>query len=69
MGRNSASDGLPNYRDVLVTTAIRAVRDSLPVVRAFAVERRAWLAAAADDGAWRAAAVAAGAVPDHAILR
>ena len=69
MGRNAAIDWLPHYREVLVATAIRAVRDSLPAVQAFAAERRAWLTVAAEEGGWRAVAVAAGAVPDHAIVR
>jgi len=67
MGRNTAIDWLPHYREVLVTNAVRAIRDSVPVVQAFAGERRAWLAASAGEGYWRAAAIAAGAVPDHAI--
>jgi hypothetical protein len=69
MGRDSAIDWLPHYREVLVATAVRAVRDSLPAVQAFAAERRAWLAVAAEKGGWRSVAVAAGAVPDHAIVR
>jgi hypothetical protein len=70
MGRNSAIDWLPHYREVLVATAVRAVRDSLPAVQAFASsERRAWLAVAADQGGWRAVAIAAGAVPDHPATR
>ena len=69
MGRNSAIDWLPHYREVLVATAIRAVRDSQQAVQAFAAERRAWLAVAAEQGGWRSVAVAAGAVPDHATSR
>ena len=69
MGRNSAIDWLPHYREVLVATAVRAVRDSLPAVQAFAAERRAWLAVTAREGGWRAVAIAAGAVPDHAVIR
>ena len=69
MGRNSASSGLPHYREVLVANAVRAVRDSIPAVQAFAAERRAWLAASADKGGWRAVAIAAGAVPEQAITR
>jgi hypothetical protein len=68
MGRNSAIDWLPRYREVLVATAVRAVRDSLPAVQAFA-ERRAWLAVAADQGGWRAVAIAAGAIPEQAVTR
>jgi hypothetical protein len=67
MGLKTAVDWLPHYREVLVTNAVRAVRDSMPVVEAFAADRRAWLAASAGEGDWRAAAIAAGAVPDHAI--
>jgi hypothetical protein len=69
MGRNSAIDWLPRYREVLVTTAVRAVRERLPAVRAFAAEPRSWLAVAADERGWRAVAVAAGAVPDQAVSR
>jgi hypothetical protein len=69
MGRNSAIDGLPHYREVLVATAVRAVRGSFPAMQAFAAERRAWLAQTTEQAGWRAAAVAAGAVPDHAITR
>jgi hypothetical protein len=68
MGRNAAIDWLPHYREVLVATAVRAVRDSLPVVQAFAADRRAWVAQSAEQAGWRAAAIAAGAVPDHALL-
>ncbi len=67
MGRNSAIDGLPHYREVLLANAVLALRDNLPAVHQFAVERRVWLAASADAGGWRAVAIAAGAVPDHAI--
>ncbi len=69
MGRNSAIDWLPHYREVLVATAVRAVRDSLPAVQAFAAERRAWLAVAAGEGGWRAVAIAAGAIPEQALTR
>lgn len=71
MGRNTDSNGIPNYRDVLIANAVRALRDSLPPRPAFvfAAERRAWLAASEAEGGWRAVAIAAGAVPDHAILR
>ena len=71
MGRNSAIDGLPHYREVLVANAVRALRDSLPVVNRFAsaADHRAWLAASAHEGGWRAVAIAAGAVSDHAITR
>jgi hypothetical protein len=71
MGRDTAIHRIPHYREVLVATAVRALRDSFPAMPGFnaAVERRAWLAASADEGGWRAVAVAAGAVPDHAVLR
>ena len=69
MGRNSAIDWLPHYREVLVATAVRAVRDSLPAVQAFAAERRVWLAVAAKEGGWRAVAIAAGAAPEQPLTR
>ncbi len=69
MGRNTAINGLPHYREVLVANAVQAVRDSLPAVHRFAADRRAWLAAYTDQGGWRAVAIAAGAVPDHVITR
>jgi hypothetical protein len=69
MGRNAAIDGLPHYREVLVANAIQALRDSLPAVHRFAADRRAWLAASGNEGGWRKVAIAAGAVPDHAITR
>ena len=67
MGRDTTIDWLPHYREVLVTNAVRAVRDCMPAVQVFAARRRAWLAASAGEGDWRAAASAAGAVPDHAV--
>jgi hypothetical protein len=71
MGRNTAMTGIPSYRDVLIANAVRALRDSVPPRPAFAsaAERRAWLAASEAEGGWRSVAIAAGAVPDHAILR
>ena len=71
MGRNDSQHGIPHYREVLVANAVRAERGSRPAdpVFASAVERRAWLAAASEVDGWRAVAVAAGAVPDHAVLR
>ena len=65
MGRDTTIDWLPRYREVLVTNAVRAVCDTMPAVKVFAARRRAWLAAG--EGDWRAAAIAAGAVPDHAV--
>ncbi len=71
MGRNATIDWLPHYREVLVATAVRALRDRIPTVDGFAqaAERRAWLAAARDSGGWRAVAIAAGAVAVQASLR
>jgi hypothetical protein len=69
MGRNIAIDGLPHYREVLVANAIQALRGSLPAVHRFTADRRAWPAATANEGGWRKVAIAAGAVPDHAITR
>jgi len=66
MGRNFTADSLPHYREVLVTNAVRAVRDSFPAVQAFAAERRAWLAQSAGQSGWRAVAIAAGAIADQA---
>lgn len=66
MGRNFAVDWLPHYREVLVTNAVRAVRDSLPAVEAFAADRRAWLARSADQADWRAVAIAAAHSPPTA---
>ena len=70
MGRNSDMNGIPNYRDVLIANAVRALRDRLPAQPAYPAPatRRAWVAGAEVEGGWRATAVAAGAVPDHAIL-
>jgi len=68
MGRNITIDGLPHYREVLVANAIQALHNSLPAVHRFAANRRAWLATTAEGG-WRKVAIAAGAVPDHAITR
>jgi len=69
MGRHTALAGLPHYRQVLVATAVRALRGGFPVLPGFEsrAERRSWLAAAVDAVDWRAAAVAAGAVADHAV--
>lgn len=71
MGRNSDMNGIPNYRDVLIANAVRALRDSLPARPAFPAHaaRRTWLAGAEDERNWRAAAVAAAAIPDHAAHR
>lgn len=69
MGRNSTVDSLPHYREVLVTNAVRAVRDSFPAAQAFAAERRAWLRESAGQAGWRAVAVAAGAIADQSATR
>ncbi len=69
MGRNFAVDWLPHYREVLVANAVRAVRDSLPTVEAFAAERRAWLGRTADRTDWRAVAIAAGAISSSTLTR
>ncbi len=64
MGRNSAIDWLPRYREVLVANAVRAVHETpfamtLPYPTA---KSRNWQKVPVDSGAWRAVAVAAGAV-------
>jgi hypothetical protein len=71
VGHNDNQHGIPHYREVLVANAVRAQHGDHPAVAVFASasERRAWLAAAADVDGWRAVAVAAGAVPDHVIVR
>jgi hypothetical protein len=69
MGRNFAVGSIPHYREVLVANAVRAVRDSLPTVQAFAAERRAWLAQPAEQAGWRAVAIAAGAIAQQAVTR
>lgn len=71
MGRNTAIDTLPHYREVLVATAVRALRGGLPAALGYApaADRRAWLSAIKDEGGWRAVAIAAGAVPVESILR
>jgi hypothetical protein len=69
MGRNLTADWLPHYREVLVANAVRAVRDSLPAVEAFAAERRAWLVQPVARADWRAVAIAAGAVSTSVATR
>lgn len=54
-------DWLPHYREVLVANAVQAIRDSLPAVEAFAVERRTWLGRPSERGAWHSVAISAGA--------
>lgn len=64
MGRNSAIDWLPRYREVLVANAVRAARET-PFAATTpypAAKRRTWQKVPVDSGAWRAVAVAAGAV-------
>ena len=64
MGRNSAIDWLPHYREVLVANAVKAVRETPFAMTAPypAAKSRTWLNVPVDAGAWRAVAVAAGAV-------
>ena len=69
MGHNAPVARIPRYREVLVATAVRALRESLPAVPGFETERRAWLAAAVEAGGWRSVAIAAGAVSEHALPR
>jgi hypothetical protein len=71
MGRSAAIDWLPHYREVLVATAVRALRGSLPAAHGFApaAERRAWLAAFREEGGWRAVAIAAAAISEPAASR
>jgi hypothetical protein len=66
MHRPDSIDWLLNYRAVLVANAVRAVRET-PFAMAVTVtypaaNRRGWQKVPADAGAWRAVAVAAGAV-------
>ncbi len=66
MHRSESIDWLLNYRAVLVANAVRAVRET-PFAMAVTVtypaaKRRSWQKVPADAGAWRAVAVAAGAV-------
>jgi hypothetical protein len=70
MGRYIAIDMLPRYREVLVATAVRAIRENRTAVQVFldAAERHGWHSGK-PEGGWRAVAVAAGAVPVEAILR
>lgn len=60
---------MPNYRDVLVTNAVRALRGHLPVRPGFAAGHRAWHAAAGFEDGWRSVAIAAGAIPAAEALR
>jgi hypothetical protein len=64
MGRSSRIDWLPHYREVLVATAMLAVREQPLAVRVSAspANGRAWSGARRDADGWRAAAVAAGAI-------
>jgi hypothetical protein len=69
MGRNSAIDWVSHYREVLVATAVRAVRERFSAIQAYAyaVDNRAWLAHSQEQTGWRAAAIAA-AVPDRRVI-
>jgi hypothetical protein len=58
-------DWLPHYREVLVATAVRALRDRLPAANGFAPAATP----SRDEGDWRAVAIAAGAVSEPATLR
>lgn len=62
MGRKFAVDWMPRYREVLVANAVRAIRDSLPTVEAFAAKRRARHVDPAARGDWHAVAIAAAAI-------
>jgi len=69
MGRKTATPGIPNYRDVLVANAVRALRGHLPDRPGFAAGHRTWLATAGVEDGWRSVAVAAGAIPASPALR
>ena len=63
MHRSEPSDWLLHYRAVLVANAIRAVRETPFAMNAYPTARaRNWQNVPVDSGAWRAVAVAAGAV-------
>lgn len=65
MHRSGKVDSLRHYQAVLVNTAIRAVRETPAVIKARdpVVNGRSWHGGLFDVGGWRAAAIAAGAVP------
>jgi hypothetical protein len=64
MHRSESIDWLLNYRTVLVANAVRAVHETPFAMTAPypAAKRRTWQNVPVDTGAWRAVAVAAGAV-------
>ena len=64
MGRNSTIDWLLHYRAVLVANATHAVREApFAMTSPYpAAKSRSWQKVPVDNGAWRAVAVAAGAV-------
>lgn len=64
MHRSESIDWLLHYRAVLVANAIRALRETPFAVKAPypAAKIRNWQNVPVDSGAWRAVAVAAGAV-------
>lgn len=64
MGRNSTVDWLLNYRAVLVANATHAVREAPFAMKTPypAAKSRNWQKVPVASGAWRAVAVAAGAV-------
>lgn len=66
MHRPESIDWLLHYRAVLVANAIGGVRDTSFAMTAYpAAKVRNWQNVPVDNGAWRAVAVAAGAVaPD-----
>ena len=71
MHRSESIDWLLNYRAVLVANAVQAVRE-MPFAmtsRYPAAKRRGWLNATVDARAWRAVAVAAGAVAAATVAR
>jgi hypothetical protein len=64
MRRHDKIDWLPNYRAVLVATAVLAMRDAPPDLKAQypTANGRSWEGMTIDKSEWRAVAVAAGAV-------
>lgn len=69
MGRNFAVGSPPHYRDVLVTNAVSAVRNSFPAAQALTTSHRVWLAQPAEQTGWRAVAVAAAALAQQTVSR
>lgn len=64
MHRSESIDWLINYRAVLVANAVRAVHETpFAMTSPYpAAKSRSWQKVPVDNGAWRAVAVAAGAV-------